>query len=256
MREWRSFRRRPKADQRVHWIQGRGEQTNYRGVTLNRENRALNQFSWQAKIEFAVQCFESEQDIAILSRNYWILNVESTATRFILRTAEKRNREILKAVDEKSKKFDKNSTVVQQGINICWNHTLSLGFDFFVSPIHVRLSSLSDSPIIWMPKDFASTLFLISAKDFGQLGECNQDFVAPALCHMPIEVVSVRVEAPAWRENAFWSCVFDRVRQRCNSDSNVEWENGGIRRRPKADHRAKWNQGRDLFFKLPKSQRK
>ena len=55
-------------------------------------------------------------------------------------------------------------------------------------------------------------LFSIMTKDFVHLGECNQDFVAPALCHiplwaaglvtplvapasyhMPIEVVSVRV---------------------------------------------------------------
>ena len=192
MRERWSFRRRPKADQRAQWMQGRDEQTKYSAFRVNNENWVLNQFSWQAKIDFAVQYFESEQDIAILSRNYWILNVESTATRFILRTAEKRNREILKAVDEKSKKFDKNSTVVQQGINSSWNHTLSSGFDFFVSPIHVRLSSLSDYPIIWMPKDFASTLFWISAKDFfGQLGECNQDLVAPAPCHIPLWAVGL-----------------------------------------------------------------
>ena len=123
-----------------------------------------------------------------MSRNYFILNVESTATKCSLRTAEQRNREILKAVDEKSKKFDKNSTVVQQGINISWNHTLSLGFDFFVSAIHVRLSSLSDSPIIWMPKDFASRHFLISAKDFCSLPECNQDFVAPHHAIYPCEL--------------------------------------------------------------------
>ena len=35
-------------------------------------------------------------------------------------------------------------------------------------------------------------LFLIAAKDFDLPGDCNQDFVAPALCHIPIEVVSVR----------------------------------------------------------------
>ena len=35
--------------------------------------------------------------------------------------------------------------------------------------------------------------FLIRAKDFLRVAECNQDFVTPALTHMPIEVVSVRV---------------------------------------------------------------
>ena len=34
---------------------------------------------------------------------------------------------------------------------------------------------------------------LIRAKDLLSVPECNQDFVAPAPYHMPIEVLSVRV---------------------------------------------------------------
>ena len=46
----------------------------------------------------------------------------------------------------------------------------------------------------------------------------NQDFVAPALYHMPIEVVSVRVtRAPALGENAFWSCVLEN----CGRETEV-----------------------------------
>ena len=51
--------------------------------------------------------------------------------------------------------------------------------------------------------------------------------------------------APAWRENALWSCVLNSSRQRCSSDSEAEWENEGIRGRRKADHRGQWNQERD-----------
>ena len=54
----------------------------------------------------------------------------------------------------------------------------------------------------------------------------NQNVVTPAVCPMPIEVVSVRVRAPALRENAFWSCVLDRAGR----------ENEEIRGRPM------WNQ--------------
>ena len=36
--------------------------------------------------------------------------------------------------------------------------------------------------------------------------------------------------APALGENAFWSCVLN-----CSRYSEAEWENEGIRRRPKAD---------------------
>ena len=41
----------------------------------------------------------------------------------------------------------------------------------------------------------------------------NQDFVAPTLCHMPVQVVSVEVrENTSIRsENAFWRCDLDRT---------------------------------------------
>jgi hypothetical protein len=83
-------------------------------------------------------------------------------------------------------------------------------------------------------------LLSIWPTDFDQLWQCNQDFVAPALCHMPIEVVSVRVEAPAWRENAFWSCVLDSSSQRWGRHSEAD---EGIRGRPKVDQKVQWNQG-------------
>ena len=51
----------------------------------------------------------------------------------------------------------------------------------------------------------------------------DEDFVAPALCHMPIEVVSVRVWAPALAENATRSRVMDRA----GRESESEWRNLG-----------------------------
>ena len=50
---------------------------------------------------------------------------------------------------------------------------------------------------------------------------------------MPIEVVSIRVRAPALGENAFWSCVLDRTER--GTDAVVRWsermkEVGGGRR--------------------------
>ena len=94
----------------------------------------------------------------------------------------------------------------------------------------------------------------------------NQGFVVPAACHILLWAaelvtpwgwhphstkcllswwVSAWERAPAWRENAFWSCVLDSSGQRCSRYSDAEWENEGIRGRPKADHRAQWNQGWD-----------
>ena len=81
-----------------------------------------------------------------------------------------------------------------------------------VSPIRSWLPSLSVSLIIWIENGWHET-FLTRAKDFDQLGECNQDFLAPALSHMPIEVVSVQREESTsikW-ENATRICVLDRT---------------------------------------------
>ena len=47
-------------------------------------------------------------------------------TKGNLHTEEQRNRVIPKAVDENSKKFNKNKTVSQQGITISWHHTFFL----------------------------------------------------------------------------------------------------------------------------------
>ena len=54
-----------------------------------------------------------------------------------------------------------------------------------------------------------------------------------------------RERAPALGENAFCSCILDSTRNRCSRHSEAEWKNEGIRGRPKADHRAQSNQGRD-----------
>ena len=53
----------------------------------------------------------------------------------------------------------------------------------------------------------------------------NQDFVALAPCHMPIEVVCQSERAPTWWENAFWSVCFGQNEERCSSASEAEWEN-------------------------------
>ena len=58
--------------------------------------------------------------------------------------------------------------------------------------------------------------------------------------------------APAWRENAFWSCVLDSSRQRCSKYSEAEWEKEGIRVRPKAFQKTQWNQGWDEQTNQPR----
>ena len=99
------------------------------------------------------------------------------------------------------------------------HHTLSLIMIKFVeSPIRVWLLSLRVSLIIHMDILVAWRLLLIRAKDCLSEPECNQHFVSPALCfmplwaaelvtpfvtpalcHMPFEVVSVR-----GREHQHW----------------------------------------------------
>ena len=67
----------------------------------------------------------------------------------------------------------------------------SSGF-FFVSSSYLIVIS-SASLIIQMENFARVETFSITAEDFDYLGECNQDFVAPAAYHTPIEVVTVRV---------------------------------------------------------------
>ena len=62
--------------------------------------------------------------------------------------------------------------------------------------------------------------------------------------------------APALGENAFCRCVLD-----CSRYSEAEWENEGIRRRPKSDQRTQWNGGRETGMhrwtdKIPRNRRK
>ena len=69
------------------------------------------------------------------------------------KTEKQRDRQISKAVHDKSKKFDENRTIVHQDLNISWHHTLSrTRICFFVSPIRIWLSSLSVSLIIQIQK--------------------------------------------------------------------------------------------------------
>ena len=88
-------------------------------------------------------------------------------------------------------------------------------------------------------------LFSIMAKDFDHVGESNQDFVAPALCHIPIEVVSVRVREHqhqdrtgrerVWmrkfeggRSGTKWNCATEHERQRWRDEKTQQervWSN-------------------------------
>ena len=214
---------------------------------------------WQGKNDYSVQHFNSEQEIAILWRNSSILNVEATMTKVNLRTEEQRNREISKAVDDKSKKFNKNRTVLQQGINISCHQTIFLiRVHFFVSQIRVPLSSLSVSLVIrienlgWVDTfwDLGKRLSWFSTGIQSRFRGTRTIPCAPVGCgtghafrgtlsmpytHWGSEWQSER--APASRENATRCCVLDSIRQ-----SETEWENAGIRERPKADQRVQCNQ--------------
>ena len=56
----------------------------------------------------------------------------------------------------------------------------------------------------------------------------DQDFVAPALCHMPIEVVSVKLREHPQEERTPSSIVSGtEQRERCSKHSEAEWHNEG-----------------------------
>ena len=111
------IRGRPNADQRTLWY-GWREIWTHRWTDKIPKNRRkcweLSAPSGQLARQEWLFCLTRPlfKEIAILWRNSTILSDESTATKFSLRTREERNREISKAVDEKSKKIDKNRTVV------------------------------------------------------------------------------------------------------------------------------------------------
>ena len=125
------FRRRPKADQRAQWNQGRYEQTNYSAIRRNIVNWAVNPVNWQGKNDFVLLLFESEKEIVRLRSNSSILNDESRTTKVNLHTGQQRDSEILKTVDEKSTKIDKNRSGVQQEMNMSYHHTLCSSRSFF-----------------------------------------------------------------------------------------------------------------------------
>ena len=88
----------------------------------------------------------------------------------------------------------KNRAVLQQGINhFVASHPFIRQGNFIVSHIRLSLCSLSVPLTIQMENFGWVEPFLIIAKDFLRVTECNQDFVAPAPSYIPIVVVSVRV---------------------------------------------------------------
>ena len=56
----------------------------------------------------------------------------------------------------------------------------------FLSPIPIRMSSPNVSLISWITNFGYIETFFTTAKDFLRAGKWNQDFVAPALCHIPL----------------------------------------------------------------------
>ena len=149
VREWRIFRRRPKADQRDQWNQGRVDQVEYPRVRVNNESWALNQFNSQGKDDYSVQRSNSEKETTIFWRNSSISNDELRTTKVNLGTEEQRNIEISNVVDEKSKRINNKRTFLQQGITIPWQQNLSririsflyLQFGFHCHPWAFLLSS-------------------------------------------------------------------------------------------------------------------
>ena len=66
-------------------------------------------------------------------------------------------------------------------------------------------------------------------------------FAAPASCHIPLWAAGLvnPFLAPALRVNVTWWCGLDRVRLRCSSDSETEWQTERIfegGRRPTKGH--------------------
>ena len=75
------------------------------------------------------------KDIAFLWRISSILNYELRITKVNFHTETQRNRQISKAVEDKSKKSDENRTIPQQEMNLSWHHTLSrIRICFFCVP--------------------------------------------------------------------------------------------------------------------------
>ena len=91
--------------------------------------------------------------------------------------------------------------------------------------------------------------FLIETKGLPKEEECNQDFVAPALCHIPIEVVCVsQWESTSIERECLLVLCFEQYQSKWARVT--QWRN--FRWRPKPDHRAQWNQGRDDQAKYPR----
>ena len=144
--------------------------------------------------------------------------------------------------------------------NMSCLHTFSLiGIHFVEFPIRVWLSSMSVSRIIWIENLFWVEILLIWPKDFDQLGECNQDLVAPAPCHIPTESCGCghsfrdsrtmsyalwssecqNERAPALRENTFWSCV--KLGRAERDAAGVVRRNETMKKFERGRGGAKWN---------------
>ena len=109
---------RPDADQRAQWnyvTEGHTyENSNQPWVSGNAENWVLNKVSWKGKNDFFVPLNNSSSRLSFCRGiiQFWTSNQQQT--KFSLPTRDPRNREIWKKVNDQSKKFDKNSTVVHK----------------------------------------------------------------------------------------------------------------------------------------------
>ena len=168
--------------------------------------------------------FNSEKEIAILWSNSSILN-DDESTKTWVNFPKKETQRIHRLSTTNQTNSTRTGHLYNKWSAISWHHILSLiRLNFFKYPVRIWLSSLSVSLIIQKENCGRVLTFLIEAKDFDQLGACNQDFVAPAPYHMPIEVVSVTVREHPYEERTPSGVVSWTVeaRQRC-SDQQTKY---------------------------------
>ena len=95
------------------------EQTKQRWVWTDAENREINQVSWQGKHDSSVKLFNYSRRLPFCGG---ILHLCTTKNQQRPQpTCWQRNGENEEAVHDKLKKFDKDRTVVEQGIKILWH---------------------------------------------------------------------------------------------------------------------------------------
>ena len=213
-------------------------ETQYPRVWANDHHWRANHVLLQGKNDSSIQLDNSSTRLPFRGGiiQSWTTNQQRPESTFDYR-GKPRNRD----------RFNEFTCMVTRARPFHWSR-----FIYFVSSSRVRLWSLSYSAIIWMAKVFGFRHFLIPAKDFVRVAECNREVVAPALCYILLWAAGLFTSfvAPALRENAVWSCVLGSSRQRYSRHSEAEWENerervrdkmgelSNFRGRPKADQRA------------------